>query len=53
MVALFSICAGLVYGAWVDGLGSVPLAGALGTLLLALAVALAWLRRRQRAEPAA
>ena len=53
MVALFSICAGLVYGAWVDGLGSVPLAGALGTLLLALAVVLAWLRRRQRAEPAA
>ena len=53
MVALFSICAGLVYGAWVDGLGGVPLAGALGTLLLALAVALAWLRRRQRAEPAA
>lgn len=53
MVALFSICAGRVYGAWVDGLGGVPLAGALGTLLLALAVALAWLRRRQRAEPAA
>ena len=48
MVALFSMGAGLIYGAWVDGLGWGPLALALGLILAVLGGALAWLQRRQR-----
>ncbi len=47
MVALFSMGAGLIYGAWVDGLGWGPMALALGLILALLGGALAWLRRRQ------
>jgi uncharacterized protein len=47
-VALFSVCAGLIFGAWVDGAGWAALALAMGICLAGLAVALAWLRRRQR-----
>ena len=47
-VALFSICAGLIFGAWVDGAGVASLALVLGLCLAGLAIALAWLRRRQR-----
>jgi uncharacterized membrane protein YraQ (UPF0718 family) len=50
MVALFSIGAGLLYGAWVDGLGWGSLALVMGALLAGLGGALAWLRRRQRAS---
>jgi hypothetical protein len=53
LVAVFSIAAGLTYGAWVDGAGIAPVAAVLATSLLALASALAWLRRRQRAALAA
>lgn len=47
IVALFSICAGLLYGAWVDGLGLGTLAMTLGLFSAVLAGALALLRRRQ------
>jgi hypothetical protein len=50
LVALFSICAGLIYGAWVDGLGLLPLALILGLFMAVLASALAWLRHRQHAN---
>lgn len=48
-VALFSICAGLIYGAWVDGLGRAPLALTLALVLAAMGGSVAWLRHRQRA----
>ena len=47
-VALFSICAGLIFGAWVDGAGVASLALVLGLCLAGLTIALTWLRRRQR-----
>jgi hypothetical protein len=47
-VALFSVCAGLMFGAWVDGSGWTLIALPMGLCLACLAVALAWLRRRQR-----
>lgn len=49
LVALFSVCAGLLYGSWVDGVGWLPLAAALGLFLLLLTGALVWLRHRQQA----
>ena len=49
LVALFSVCAGLLYGSWVDGIGWLPLAAALGLFLVLLAGALMWLRHRQDA----
>ena len=52
-VALFSISAGLIYGAWVDGLGWVLLALALAFIVAAMCGALAWLRQRQRAAATA
>lgn len=48
-VALFSICAGLIYGAWADGLGWAPLALALALILAVMGCSLAWLRHLQRA----
>jgi uncharacterized protein len=48
LVALFSICAGLLYGAWVDGLGWLPLSLALGLFVAVLGAGLVWLRQRQR-----
>ena len=53
MVAVFSMTAGLIYGAWVDGLGLLSLVLALGLALALLAGALAWLRRRQAAAATA
>ena len=50
LVALFSICAGLIYGSWVDGLGWLPLALILGLFMAVLASTLAWLRHRQHAN---
>ena len=44
-VAVFSIIAGLLYGAWVDGVGLGWLALGMATFIAALAVALAWLHR--------
>ncbi len=53
LVAAFSIGAGLLYGAWVDGLGWGPAGLALGLVLAGLGAALGWLRRRQQATAAA
>ena len=46
-VAVFSIIAGLLFGAWVDGVGLGWLALGMATFIAALAVALAWLHRHQ------
>jgi len=48
LVAAFSICAGLLYGAWVDGVNPVWLALGLAAFAALLAATLAGLRRRQR-----
>jgi len=48
-VALFSICAGFFYGAWVDGLSRGPLALALVFILVLMGCSLALLRHLQRA----
>ncbi len=47
LVAVFSICAGLLYGAWVDGLGWGVLVLTLLAMLVALGSGLAWLRHHQ------
>ncbi|HWT10960.1 MAG TPA: permease [Roseomonas sp.] len=53
MVAVFSMAAGLIYGAWVDGQGWGPPLLALGLVVALLGGALGRLRRRQRmAAPA-
>ena len=50
LVAGFSICAGLLYGAWVDGINPVWLALGLAGFAALLVAALAWLQsRHQRA----
>jgi uncharacterized membrane protein YraQ (UPF0718 family) len=48
LVALFSICAGLLYGAWVDGLPWSRLALGLATLIALLVTVMSLLRRRRR-----
>jgi uncharacterized membrane protein YraQ (UPF0718 family) len=52
LVAVFSIVAGLVYGAWVDGLNAAWIALGLVTFVGSLTAVLSWLLRR-RAAPAA
>ena len=47
-VALFSLCAGLLYGAWVDGLGVGWLLLGVGAFVSALAGLLAFLAHRRR-----
>jgi hypothetical protein len=49
LVAMFSVGAGLLYGAWVDGLGWLPLLLALGVFAAVLAGTM-WLGRRQVAH---
>ena len=51
LVALFSIVAGLTYGAWVDGLSRVWIGLGLGAFLGLLALVLGW-RLAHRAAPA-
>jgi hypothetical protein len=46
-VAIFSITAGLLYGAWVDGVGLGWLVLGMATFIAVLAGALAWLHRLQ------
>jgi len=46
-VAVFSIIAGLLYGAWVDGVGFAWLALGMAAFIVVLAGALAWLQGRQ------
>lgn len=48
LVAVFSVCAGLLYGAWVDGIGWFPLTLALAVFLGLLGLGLTWLRHRQK-----
>jgi len=48
LVAVFSICAGLLYGAWSDGVGLWPLALALSLFLVFLGGAFARLRHRHQ-----
>jgi hypothetical protein len=48
LVALFSVCAGWMYGAWVDGVHWGRPALGMAVLLALLGATLAWLRRRQR-----
>ncbi len=47
LVAVFSMAAGLLYGAWVDQVNLVWIALGLAAFVLALAVALAWLNGRR------
>ena len=47
LVALFSIIAGLLYGAWSDGVAPIGLALALATFATVLALAMVWLHHRQ------
>jgi hypothetical protein len=47
LVAVFSIIAGLLYGAWVDGVGFGWLALSMAAFIVVLAGALAWLHGRQ------
>lgn len=47
-VAVFSISAGLLYGAWVDGVALAWLVLGLGTFAAVIAAVLAWLHRRQQ-----
>jgi len=51
LVAVFSMTAGLSYGAWVDGIERAWIVGALGLFVGLLAAALAWLMAR-RTTPA-
>jgi hypothetical protein len=53
LVAVFSIVAGLLFGAWVDGVNLVWIALGVAGFVILLAGALAWLRSRQRALAAA
>ena len=48
LVAAFSVTAGLLYGAWVDGVNSMWLLLGLAAFAAMLAVVLAWLRQRQQ-----
>lgn len=48
LVALFSICAGWMFGAWTDGVSGWPLLLVLTSLLGMLSLGLWWLRTRQR-----
>jgi uncharacterized protein len=46
-VALFSLLAGLIYGAWTDGVSPWLLAAGLATLIAALAAGLYWVSRQK------
>ena len=47
LVAVFSICAGLLYGAWVDGVGLIWLLLGLSAFAALLVAALGWMHRRE------
>jgi uncharacterized protein len=48
LVAVFSVCAGWLFGAWTDGVSSWLLMAAMFTIVAALGLGLWWLRRQQR-----
>jgi hypothetical protein len=47
LVAVFSVAAGLLYGAWVDGVSGVWIASSLAAFAALLGAALAWLNKRR------
>lgn len=49
LVAVFSVVAGLVYGAWVDGAGLGRLVLGMAAFLSVLSILLGWLHRRRQA----
>lgn len=49
LVAVFSVVAGLVYGAWVDGAGFGRLVLGMAAFLSVLSILLGWLHRRRQA----
>lgn len=53
LVAVFSICAGLLYGAWVDGVSGWFLTVPLAVLLASLGAALTWFKRRHKIKQTA
>jgi uncharacterized membrane protein YraQ (UPF0718 family) len=53
LVALFSIAAGLLFGAWVDGVNPAWIGLGLAGFVALLGAVLAWLRSRRRAQAAA
>ena len=53
LVAVFSIAAGLLFGAWVDGVNPAWIALGLAGFVALLGAVLAWLRSRRRAQAAA
>jgi uncharacterized membrane protein YraQ (UPF0718 family) len=50
LVAVFSVGAGLVYGAWVDGVNPAWIAGGLAAFLGVLAALLTWMLERRAAS---
>ncbi|TXT36816.1 MAG: permease [Comamonadaceae bacterium] len=52
LVAVFSVCAGLLYGTWVDGAGGLPLVMALGLFLAVLFGTLWWFKHHPLAHAA-
>ena len=53
LVAVFSVVAGLTYGAWVDGVNPVWIGAGLASFVGALLVLLSWMLRRRMAASAA
>ena len=53
LVAVFSIAAGLLFGAWVDGVNPAWIALGLAGFVALLGAVLAWLRSWRRAQAAA
>ena len=53
LVAVFSVVAGLTYGAWVDGVNPVWIGAGLASFVGALLVLLSWMLRRRLAAAAA
>jgi uncharacterized protein len=49
LVAVFSVCAGWLFGAWTDGVSGWLLMAAMSTIVAALSLGLWWLRRQQLA----
>jgi len=52
LVAVFSVLAGLIYGAWVDGVNPVWLAVGLAAFVGTLAAVLSWMLGRRAAAAA-
>ena len=53
LVALFSICAGFIYGTWIDGAALLSTAMALGLFSLVVVTTFFWSRARGAGQPQA